>query len=391
MKIIQVCQRFYYGGGQERHVLNISKNLVQLGHQVTIITSNLGEQASFRKSLKLGGVKIVELIGYSVSEPTNQVVFPDLLAYLLDHDFDIVHAHGTLCHSSQISAVAAKCKQKPFVFTPHYHPWNVFDTERVRHIRKYFERIVTVPVIKNSSATICVSDYERGLLKRKYPEINIDKLRVIPNGIDINVVSESEPRRDVRKKFKIPENKKYVLVFGSTTDLRKGLDRAIRAFDLIVKKIPDAYLIIIGANTDTSPELKDMIKSYGLEDKVRTCGYISNIKEKVAVYRMSQVLISPTIYEAFGIVLAEAMYSRVPVVATRCGGVPYVMQHGEHGYLVSGYNSIHGFAKYAIRLLSDEKLRLKLGEAGRKRAIDKFQWSQISRKIEKLYKSLINH
>ena len=127
MKIIQVCQRFYYGGGQERHVLNISKNLVQLGHCVTIITSNLGEQASFKKGLKLGGVKVVELTGYAVSEPANQVVFPDLLNYLLDHDFDIIHAHGTLCQSSQVSAIAAKCKQKPFIFTPHYHPWNVFD------------------------------------------------------------------------------------------------------------------------------------------------------------------------------------------------------------------------------------------------------------------------
>ena len=388
MKIIQVCQRFYYGGGQERHVLNISKNLVQLGHSVTIITSNEGELESFKKNLKLGGVKVVMLPGYSVTEPANQVVFPDLLAYLLDHDFDVIHAHGALCQSSQMSVIAAKCKKKPFVFTPHYHPWNVFDTERVRHIRKYFERTLTVPVIRNCSATICVSDYERGLLKRKYPEISIDKLRVIPNGIDINVVSESEPRRDVRKKYKIPEDKKYVLVFGSTSDLRKGIDRAIKAFDLVAKKIPDAHLIIIGAYTDTSPELKEMIKLYNLEGKVTACGYISNIKEKVAFYRMSQVLISPTIYEAFGIVLAEAMYSRVPVVATKCGGVPYVLQHGEHGYLVSGYNSIHGFAKYTIRLLSDEKLRLKLGEAGRKRAIDKFQWPEITKKIEKLYKTL---
>ncbi|MFA6963918.1 MAG: glycosyltransferase family 4 protein [Patescibacteria group bacterium] len=389
MKIIQICQRFYYGGGQERHVFNISKNLVKLGHSVTIITSDIGELASFKKSLKLEGVKIVVLPAYPLDEPANQVVFPTLLSYLLEHDFDVLHVHGTLCQSSQVGAIAAKCKKKPYVFTPHYHPWNVFDTEKVKNIRKYFERMLTVPVIRNSSATICVSDYEKALLKRKYPEINIDRLRIIPNGIDINIVSESEPRRDVRKKFKIPENKKYVLVFGSMTDLRKGLDRSIKAFDLIAKKIPDAHLLIIGAYTDTSPELKEMISSYGLEKRVTACGYISNVREKVAFYRMSQVLISPTIYEAFGIVLAEAMYSKVPVVATKCGGVPYVLQHGEHGYLVSGYNSIHGFAKYAIRLLSDEKLRLKLGEAGHKRAVEKFQWPEISKKIEKLYKSLI--
>lgn len=387
MKIIQVCQRFYYGGGQERHVLNISREFVKHGHEVTIVTSEIGISQEFKKNLKLEGVKVKKLPAYALDEPANQVVFPGLLSYLIKRDFDVIHAHGALCQSAQVSTVAGKYKNKPVVFTPHYHPWNVFDNPKTKKIRKYFERMITVPVIVNSSATISVSDYEKKLLPEKYQEIKSDKLRVIPNGVDIEFIKNTSSRQDVRKKYKIAENQKYVLFFGSTTDLRKGIDRAINSFAIVAKKIPDSHLIILGANTDKSVAIKNLIKRLGLVGRVTACGYVPD-REKVAFLRMAHVLISPTIYEAFGIVLAEAMYSQVPVVSTKCGGVPYVLQHGVHGYLVGSFKSTYAFAKYTIRLLNDEKLRQKMGAEGRKRVIKEFQWPDIANKILKLYKSL---
>ena len=132
MKIIQVCQRFYYGGGQERHVLNISKEFVKQGHEVIIVTSEIGISEEFKKNLKLGGVKIRKISAYPLDEPANQVIFPDLLTYLIKRDFDVIHAHGALCQSSQIALIAAKYKSKPIIFTPHYHPWNVFEDPKTR-------------------------------------------------------------------------------------------------------------------------------------------------------------------------------------------------------------------------------------------------------------------
>lgn len=386
MKIAQICQRFYYGGGQERHVLNISKQFVARGHKVNIITSDLGKSEQFIKDLKLAGVGVRVIRGIALDEPANQVLFPELLSYLNKKDYDIIHAHGALCHSSQVSLIAAKFKKIPFVFTPHYHPWNVFDNYRVRQVRRYTEKLVTVPIIQNASACIAVSDYEKQLFIDKY-QIKPDKIKVIPNGVDIAFINNSVSRHDVRKKYHIPENKKYVLFFGSTTDLRKGIDRAINSFSIIAKKVPDAHLIIVGSNTDTSVAIHRMIERANLTARVTTCGYVSD-KEKVALLRMVHVLISPTIYEAFGIVLAEAMYCEVPVVSTKCGGVPYVMKHGEHGYLVGSYQSRHAFAKYVIRLLKDEKLRRHMGRAGHRRVVRKFQWEEISQDIMDLYEHL---
>lgn len=389
MKIAQICQRFYYGGGQERHVLHISKNLVKMGHKVTIITSDIGISEEFKKHLDQDGVKIKKIPAIELDEPENQVLFPSLLSYLMKKDFDIIHAHGSLCQSSQQALIAAKYLKKPFVFTPHYHPWNVFSNPKTRRIRRYVERMITAPVASNASAVIAVSDYEKQLLNDKYPEINENKIKVITNGVDIKFIEETSSRKNVRKKFNIPNGKKYVLFFGSISDLRKGIDRALNAFAIVAKKIPDAHLIILGKNTDKSIAIRNLIKKLRITGRVTPCGYVSD-RDKVAFLRMSDVLISPTVYEAFGIVLAEAMYSGVPVVATKSGGIPYVFEHNVHGYLVGDYNSIHAFAKYTIRLLKDEKLRSRLGKAGHKRVKEKFQWPIISRKIEKLYLSLIN-
>ena len=390
MKIIQVCQRLYYGGGQERHVLNISKNFVKMGHEVTIVTSEIGVVPEFKSKLKLGGVRVKRIEGIKLDEPANQVLFPGLLSFLAKQKFDVIHAHGALCQSSQFALVAAKYKKKPIIFTPHYHPWNVYDKEKIRLIRKYFEKMITVPVICNASATIAVSDYEKELFVTKYPLIKPEKIKVIPNGVDIDFIENSSSRRNVRKKYNIPEGKKYILFFGATTDLRKGIHRAIEMFKIVSKRNKDAHLIILGVNTEKSIATRNLIKKFRLSDKVSPCGYVSD-DEKVAFLRMSQVLVAPTIYEAFGITLAEAMYARVPVVATSCGGIPYVLKHGEHGYLVGSYKSTYAFAKYTLRLLSDEKLRKRLGNAGHKRVVSKFQWLDISKKILALYESLVKN
>jgi glycosyltransferase involved in cell wall biosynthesis len=387
MHIIQVCQRFYYGGGQERHVLHISKNLAKRGHKVTIVTSEIGASSEFRKTLKLEGVRVKKLPAIELDEPANQILFPTLLSYLVKEDFDLIHAHGALTQAAQASFVGARFKKKPHVFTPHYHPWNAFDNPKIRLIRRYMERTTMVPVIQWNQATITVSDYEKEILCEKYPFLKAQKIHVVPNGVDVTFIDNVVPRRDVRKKFKIPENRRYVLFFGSTTDLRKGIDRAINSFSLVVKKVPNAHLVILGAHTDTSPMIEHMLTDLRLEGKVTACGYVSD-KEKVAFLRMADVLISPTIYEAFGIVLAEAMYTKVPVVATHRGGIPYVLEHGKHGYLVGSYKSVHAFAKYTIRLLKDETLREQLGQAGHERVVKKFQWPHITDKIERLYETV---
>ena len=104
---------------------------------------------------------------------------------------------------------------------------------------------------------------------------------------------------------------------------------------------------------------------------------------------MSDVLISPTTYEAFGIVLGEAMYLEVPVVVTKVGGTPFVVRHGKTGYTVDKYNSISRFAEYSLDILNDKKLKEYLGKNGKEVVKKHFAWKKIALQVDKQYKLIM--
>ena len=386
MHIALICQRFFYGGGQERHVYHLARRFVVLGQHVTIVTSEIGASEEFRSRIDLKGIIVRTLPASEMSFPPNQVLFPTLIQELIEGDFDVIHTHGALNQNSTSAALAAHIVKVPLVFTPHFHPWNVFEETNIRRARRMAERLVLAPVMRSAQAVIAVSGFERTMLAKRY-QIPKTKIHVIPNGVDISFLQKTDPRRNVRKKYGVPENKRYVLFFGSVTDLRKGIDRAIKIFVSVAQRVPDAHLVILGYRTDNNQTVIDWIHEAGLADRVTAAGYVTDT-EKVAFLRMASVLLAPTVYEAFGIVLAESMFMKVPVIATKQGGIPYVVKHGKDGLLVANHHSLQRFAAYTIRLLEDERLRLRMGEAGHKRVQHLFHWTRIARRILTLYRNI---
>ena len=92
-------------------------------------------------------------------------------------------------------------------------------------------------------------------------------------------------------------------------------------------------------------------------------------------------------YEAFGRVIAEAQACETPVVATKVGGIPEIVENGKTGFLVN-YGEWDKLKERLEELLDDEKLRRKMGKAGRKRMIKKFSKSVVVNKLDRIYKSL---
>ncbi len=386
MHIVFTCQRFFFGRGQEIHVYNLANELAKSGHKITICTSDLDQSSVFKKELKLHqNIKIHISKGIAVAYPPNQVLFPNLAKELLDMpNIDIIHAHGAMTESSLIAITIAKTLKVPFVFTPHFHPWRFFEQRPYRYTREAYESVFTVPIIKNSTRMIAVSPFEKNYLvtRRGVPP---HKIKIIANGINTFYYPSIVSRRSVRSQYKIPENRRYIITFGSITDARKGLDRSLKIFELLNKKIPNSHLIIAGwkykKNNDYLSKIFDNLKS---KNNISTLGYVSE-DEKVALIKMSEVLFSPTSYEAFGIVLGEAMTLEVPVVVTRVGGTPYIVRHAKTGFTVGKYNSIKDFVYYILELMNNEKQRNTMGQEG-KRVVKKFfTWKKIAKEVEDLY------
>jgi glycosyltransferase involved in cell wall biosynthesis len=120
------------------------------------------------------------------------------------------------------------------------------------------------------------------------------------------------------------------------------------------------------------------------------------------LYSHAAIFVCPSIYEPFGIINLEAMACETAVVATAVGGIKEVVVDGETGFLVpleqmqtTPFESVNpdqfsrDLAEKINRLMADEALRKKFGEAGRKRAVEKFSWSTIAAETKKMYESLL--
>jgi type III pantothenate kinase len=166
---------------------------------------------------------------------------------------------------------------------------------------------------------------------------------------------------------------------------------AVQVFRQVREKMPEAHMLVVGPWSSryisTTPVLK-IVEKLAKAKHVTVTGYVSE-SDKYCLLAGADVMVSPTVYEAFGITLAEALYCKIPVVATKVGGVPYVVRDKIDGFLIKEQTNIPAFARACLRLLRNPELAKKMGQAGHERVKRKFQWDKVAQKLEDLYYRVI--
>lgn len=235
-------------------------------------------------------------------------------------------------------------------------------------------------VLAGADAVTTVSAYtKKQLTDLGVPENKIELVYPCPH------VSKASPgsRLDVAHGL---TGKKIVLVVARLVE-RKGIDTAIEAMALVSKRHDDAQLIIIGEGNDKE-RLQRIVKHNELDDQVTFVGGVSP-EELAAWYDRCDLLVMPSRelssrdVEGFGIVFLEAGVFGKPVIGGNSGGVPDAIVDGETGFLVDP-RSREELAHRITQILDDPLLAQRLGEAGRKRVQEQFQWPVQVHKIEKL-------
>ncbi|MEM7819951.1 MAG: glycosyltransferase family 4 protein [Candidatus Aenigmatarchaeota archaeon] len=160
---------------------------------------------------------------------------------------------------------------------------------------------------------------------------------------------------------------------------RKGIKDIINSVPYVIKKYPKARFVIIGKKLDGYEEIITLAKSLGVEKNIEFVGFVSK-KEKISLYNKAKVFVSPSEHEGFGIAIAEAMSCKLPVIVTNRGAIPEVV--GNSGIYVK-LHDVKDIANAIIKLLSDEKLRKKIGENSRKQ-IEKFNYERRKEEIRKI-------
>lgn len=391
MKIAMVSPRILDGGGIEEHILQISKNLCKQGHEVYIIASDFSESGNSLILQRFNKIKHLHV--YTLPSSLSGLIFEypqiyGLAIHLAKINPDIIHVHHFNYQVNTEALIASRFLGIPFFYTPHFHPWWSYPEPWKSRVWKATEFTVHKMMLKNADRIFAVSEHERETLI-KDGRIPKAKVVVAQNGIDMIGLKRQSSWKDFLTKYTIPPGKKYILFLGRLTTERKGAEHSLYIFQKVLSQYPDAHLILAGYyNSQTYLKLTNTADQLGIRNNISILGFLSNV-EKSTAYANSNVYLAPTSYEAFGITLAEALFKRLPVVATNIGGIPYVVRNRIDGYLIQDRNDYDSFAKYIVRLLNNEKLAKEMGDNGHKRVRRKFHWELSAKIIETRYRTIL--
>jgi len=313
-------------------------------------------------------------------------------------DADVVHCHTWYSH---FGGILAKLNYNiPMVLTVHsLEPLRPWKREQLGHgydCSTWLEKTAT----EMADAVVAVSEGTRTDILRLF---NVDpaRIRIIYNGID---PEEYYPRKstDLLEKNGIDPAKPFVLFVGRIAR-QKGIIHLVNA----IKYMDPGFQVVLCAGAPDTPEIaEEMSRAVGeAQSKREGVIWIDKMVTKDVVYQLythAAVFVCPSIYEPFGIINLEAMACETAVVAAAVGGIKEVVVDGETGYLVpleqmqtSPFEPVdpdkfsRDMAEKINRLMADEPLRIKFGEAGRRRAVDKFSWATIAAETKKMYESLL--
>jgi glycosyltransferase involved in cell wall biosynthesis len=163
----------------------------------------------------------------------------------------------------------------------------------------------------------------------------------------------------------------------------------VQALPQVKKAFPRARLVIVGSDypegSGTSRELADFARSLGVADNLTMAGHRNDVPALLAA---SDVFALPSYEEPFGLVFAEAMAMKRPVVALSNGGTPEVVEHGKSG-LLSAPGDAEGLAQNLVTLLADPSLRARMGEYGRGRVERDFTSRRLAEDFSRLYLDIV--
>ena len=253
----------------------------------------------------------------------------------------------------------------------------------------YFSRLVTQVFIMIEKVAALVSDKIITLThqgKEEHIRFHIadpDKFVPIYSGINIPEFKRSKDDQlmDVRKTLDIPPQ---APVIGTITRLVpiKGIEHLVEAVPTLLVDYPELRVLLIG-DGHLRGELEQLCEQLGVRDHIH---FLGEQKKVVPFLKTMDVFVLSSINEGMGRCLLEALVCGIPAVATRVGGVPELVEHGNNGFLVPP-GQPQPLARAISDILSDDELRQKMGQNAIEKVTIDFSVEVMVKKIEQLYHS----
>ncbi len=299
---------------------------------------------------------------------------PRLTGYLKDIGADLVHTQ--LEAANILGNISAKLVGLPSVCTIHVMPSLEVKTKTRIHqrvewfiLRHFCDRVISVAE-------------EARRYHIKISGSSEKQVTTIYNGIDLSPFLSMDAAREraaVRAELGIPPDA-LVLITVAVLRPQKGIQYMIRALPDILASTPEVYYLVVGGGPHETV-LREEVQAAGMNGRVIFAGMRTDVPRLLAA---SDVFVLPTLTEALPTVLAEAMAARLPIVASRVGGVPEMITDGQNGALVEAEDT-RGLAAACSRLLASPETRAAYGAEAWKTVNRKFSIERQVDQLKELY------
>jgi glycosyltransferase involved in cell wall biosynthesis len=391
MKILQLCSRFPPApGGTETYVLELSKEMIRRGHQVTVLTSDMYCDTPIKKQKHFKRVfdgKVKRYFTFTIPGEADFPVYPGIGFKALREEADVIHAHSYGCFNSLPLPIVGRIRGVKTVFTPHFHPdYSDWGGERRLMLRRVYDRTLGRFSVNYVDDVVVITEFEKRLMRETGILRPETRVHVVGSGVDLERFSKKSNPNSFRKQFDIKDNEKLILFVGRVAQ-KKGLEDLIESAPFVIRQYPEARFVIVGEDMGLGEWMRTEIDQRGLSNNFLLTGFLDQNDLFVSAYHSCNLLVLPSEYEAFGLVLAEAMACGKPCIATNVGGIPDVVLDGKTGILVPPRDP-NALAQAQCKILSDPEAAKKMGEIGTQTVEKRFSWSKVAEAMLKIYQGL---
>ncbi len=358
-------------GGSGIVATELGRRLAQRGDEVHFISSSLPYRLpAFERNIFFHEVALETYPLFQHAPPLALALATKMAEVAETHDLDVLHVH----YAMPFAASAFLAKQLvaparlPVVTTLHGTDITIVGQQpALLRMTKF--------TIESSDRVTAVS---QALKDATIDTLAVEKsIEVIPNFVDPEVFA---PRR--RRPPLIAPAGTRVLMHASNFRPVKNVETVVRIFAAVHERM-DARLVMVGDGPE-KPRAEELARHLGVAKHVL---FLGNQEVMEELLPLADLFLLPSSTESFGLVALEAMAAGVPVIASRVGGLPELVNHGVNGYLEDPAD-LDAFVRTALRVLEDDRLHRRIGRAARARAVSDFHVDQVVERYRAVYGGL---
>jgi len=372
MKVLQITTHLNIGG-ISNYILSLSKALKDEGVGVALASSGGDLEGEFR-DLGVSHKKIDIMTKFEFG-PKVLMSIPSIVRFIKKEKVDVIHAHTRV--SQVVACLASFASGVPFVSTCHGY----FKKRARGFLDTWGRKVIAI------SAAV-----DRHLVDDL--GVKDPRVRLVYSGVDADKFSVKYSKEEIEgtKKSLGISGRSVVGTIGRLSPV-KGQRFFIEAMPVVLKARPDTVGLIVGSGPEEAA-LRNKVSALGLGSSIK---FIDSVKVSGAdsvtdtrrILAAMDVFIFPSVKEGLGIALLEALASGKACIASRVGGIEDIITDHETG-LLTGSGDVPSISKSILELLSDDGLRARMGDNGRRMVKENFTLKRMAREVMEVYRGVVN-